>query len=143
MARTGRRHRPGQQRADRVVDAAGRLVIGAEQTAAEVIRLRGVGVYRDQSMLVRDVDWTVRADESWVIVGPNGAGKTTILQIAGGLMVPTEGTAEVLGEPLEEADLDELRSRVGIASSAVAEQVPRGEKVIDLVLTASYGILGR
>jgi len=94
-------------------------------------------------MLVRDIDWTVHADESWVIIGPNGAGKTTLLQIAAGLIVPTEGTAEILGEPLDEADLDELRSRVGMASSAVAEQVPRGEKVIDLVITASYGILGR
>jgi len=49
----------------------------------------------------------------------------------------------VLGEPLADADLAELRSRVGITSAAVAEQVPRGEKVIDLVLTAGYGQLGR
>lgn len=110
---------------------------------AEVLRLRGVGVCRDQSMLLRDISWTVRDDESWVVVGPNGAGKTTLLQVASGLILPTEGTAEVLGEPVDQADLTELRSRVGIASAAVAEQVPRGEKVIDLVMTAGYGILGR
>ena len=111
--------------------------------SAEVLRLRGVGVCRDQSMLLRDINWIVRDDESWVIVGPNGAGKTTLLQVASGLLLPTEGTAEVLGEPVDEADLAELRSRVGISSAAVAEQVPRGEKVIDLVMTAGYGILGR
>ena len=111
--------------------------------SAEVLRLRGVGVCRDQSMLLRDINWIVRDDESWVIVGPNGAGKTTLLQVVSGLLLPTEGTAEVLGEPVEEADLAELRSRVGISSAAVAEQVPRGEKVIDLVMTAGYGILGR
>jgi iron complex transport system ATP-binding protein len=94
-------------------------------------------------MLLRDINWIVRDDQSWVIVGPNGAGKTTLLQVASGLLLPTEGTAEVLGEPIEEADLAELRSRVGISSAAVAEQVPRGEKVIDLVMTAGYGILGR
>jgi len=94
-------------------------------------------------MLVRDVDWTVRDDESWVIVGPNGAGKTTLLQIAAGLIPPTEGVAVVLGEAVDDADLQDLRSRVGIASAAVAEQVPRGEKVIDLVMTAGYGVLGR
>jgi len=94
-------------------------------------------------MLLKDVDWAVRADESWVVVGPNGAGKTTLLQVASGLILPTEGFAEVLGEPVVGADLTELRSRVGISSAAVAEQVPRGEKVIDLVLTAGYGILGR
>jgi iron complex transport system ATP-binding protein len=114
---------------------------------AEVLRLCGVGVRRDHSMLLRDVSWTVRDDESWVIVGPNGAGKTTLLQVAAGLMVPTEGSAEVLGEPVDDplslADLAELRSRVGIASAAVADLVPQTEKVIDLVMTAGYGTVGR
>src|SRR5215472_5072275 len=85
---------------------------------AEVLRLRGVGVCRERSMLLRDVSWTVTDDQSWVIVGPNGAGKTTLLQVAAGLMIPTEGRAEVLGEPLAaHADLAELRSRVGFASA--------------------------
>ncbi len=111
--------------------------------SAEVLRLDGVGVRREQSMLLRDITWSVRDDERWAIVGPNGAGKTTLLQVAAGLLLPTEGRAEVLGEPVDEADLDELRSRVGISSAAVAEQVPRNEKVIDLVMTAGYGILRR
>jgi iron complex transport system ATP-binding protein len=109
----------------------------------EVLRLRGVGVRHDRSMLLRNVDWTVRSDESWVVVGPNGAGKTTLLQVAAALRMPTEGAVEILGEPLAEADLQDLRTRVGFASAAVADRVPPAEKVIDLVLTASYGILGR
>ena len=113
----------------------------------EVLRLRGVGVRHERSMLLRDVDWTVRSDESWVLIGPNGAGKTTLLQIAGAQLMPTEGTVEVLGEGLDEEvtddDLTDLRTRIGLASAAVADLVPGAEKVIDLVLTASYGILGR
>jgi iron complex transport system ATP-binding protein len=112
----------------------------------EVLRLRGVGVRHDRSMLLRDVDWTVRSGESWVVIGPNGAGKTTLLQVAAALQVPTEGTAEILGQSLagsEPADLTDLRTRIGFASAAIADKVPRAEKVIDLVLTAAYGILGR
>jgi iron complex transport system ATP-binding protein len=109
----------------------------------EVLRLRGVGVRYEKSMLLRDIDWTVRSDESWVVIGPNGAGKTTLLQIAAALLVPTEGTVEILGERLDGADLVDLRTRIGFASAAVADRVPPAEKVIDLVLTASYGILGR
>jgi iron complex transport system ATP-binding protein len=109
----------------------------------EVLRLRGVGVRYDKSMLLRDIDWTVRSDESWVVIGPNGAGKTTLLQVAAALLMPTEGTAEILGERLEGADLQDLRTRIGFASAAVADHVLPAEKVIDLVLTASYGILGR
>src|ERR1700726_1845706 len=109
----------------------------------EVLRLRGVGVRYEKSMLLRDIDWTVRSDESWVVIGPNGAGKTTLLQLAAALLAPTEGTVEILGERLKEADPQDLRSRIGFASAVVADQVPPAEKVIDLVLTASYGILGR
>jgi len=111
--------------------------------AAEVIRLRGVGVRHDKSMLLRDVDWIAHSDESWVVIGPNGAGKTTLLQVAATLMMPTHGTVEVLGEPLGQADIADLRTRIGMTSSAIADQVPASEKVIDLVLTAAYGILGR
>ena len=111
--------------------------------AAEVFRLRGVGVRYDKSMLLREVDWTARSDESWVVIGPNGAGKTTLLQVVATLMAPTHGTVEVLGERLEDADVTDLRTRIGMSSSAIADLVPVAEKVIDLVLTASYGILGR
>jgi iron complex transport system ATP-binding protein len=111
--------------------------------SAEVLRLRGVGVCLDSSMLLRDIDWIVRSDESWVVIGPNGAGKTTLLQVAAAMMAPTEGSVEILGEPVAVADVADLRARVGLASAAVADQVPPAEKVIDLVLTAAYGVLGR
>jgi iron complex transport system ATP-binding protein len=109
----------------------------------EVVRLRGVGVRRGGSMLLRDITWTVHADERWVVIGPNGAGKTTLLQVAAAQLYPTEGTARILGERLGAADVFELRPRIGLTSAALAERVPSGEKVIDLVLTASYAILGR
>jgi len=109
----------------------------------EVLRLRGVAVSYEKSMLLRDVDWTVRSDESWVVIGPNGAGKTTLLQVAAAMLAPTAGSVEILGEPLEDADLADLRTRIGFASVAVADRVPPAEKVINLVLTAVYGILGR
>jgi iron complex transport system ATP-binding protein len=111
--------------------------------AAEVLRLRGVGVRYDRSMLLRDVDWTAHSNESWVVIGPNGAGKTTLLQVAATLVAPTHGSVEILGERLEHADIADLRTRIGMASAAIADHVPHSEKVIDLVLTASYGILGR
>jgi iron complex transport system ATP-binding protein len=94
-------------------------------------------------MLLRDVNWTAYSDESWVVIGPNGAGKTTLLQVAATLTAPTQGTVDVLGEPLARADIGDLRTRIGMASAAIADLVPPSEKVIDLVLTASYGILGR
>jgi len=109
----------------------------------EVLKLRGVTVRRETSMLLRNVDWTAHENERWIVIGPNGAGKTTLLQVAATQLFPTEGTVEVLGERLGDVDVFELRPRIGLTSAALAERVPSGEKVIDLVLTASYAILGR
>ncbi|HXT90093.1 MAG TPA: ABC transporter ATP-binding protein [Trebonia sp.] len=109
----------------------------------EVLKLRGVSVRRETSMLLRNVDWTAHEDERWIVIGPNGAGKTTLLQVAATLLFPTEGTVDVLGQRLGDVDVFELRPRIGLTSAALAERVPAGEKVIDLVLTASYAILGR
>lgn len=108
-----------------------------------MLKLRGVSVRRETSLLLRNVDWTARGDERWIVIGPNGAGKTTLLQVASTLLFPTEGTVEVLGERLGEVDVFELRPRIGLTSASLAERVPAAEKVIDLVLTASYAILGR
>jgi iron complex transport system ATP-binding protein len=109
----------------------------------EVLKLRGVSVRREASLLLRNVDWTAHEDERWIVIGPNGAGKTTLLQVAATLLHPTEGTVEVLGERLGDVDVFELRTRIGLTSASLAERVPASEKVIDLVLTASYAILGR
>jgi iron complex transport system ATP-binding protein len=109
----------------------------------EVLKLRGVSVRRETSLLLRNVDWTAHEDERWILIGPNGAGKTTLLQVAATLLYPTEGTVDVLGERLGDVDVFELRPRIGLTSAALAERVPASEKVIDLVLTASYAVLGR
>ena len=63
----------------------------------EVLKLRGVTVRRETSLLLRNVDWTAHEDERWIVIGPNGAGKTTLLQVAATLVHPTEGTRRGAG----------------------------------------------
>jgi len=93
--------------------------------------------------LLRSVDWTVEEDERWVVLGPNGAGKTTLLQVASAQVHPTSGVVGILGEVLGTVDVFELRPRIGLTSAAVADRIPRGERVHDVVVSASYGVIGR
>ena len=111
--------------------------------ADAVARLEGVTVRRGDATLLRDVSWTIRGDERWVVLGANGAGKTTLLQVAAGSIRPDAGEVELLGEDLAEADLDDLLPRVGWASAALADRLPPEERVLDVVLTASYATVRR
>jgi iron complex transport system ATP-binding protein len=108
-----------------------------------VLELAAVTVRRGAATLVSEVDWTVEEDERWVVLGPNGAGKTTLLQVASAMVHPTSGVAGILGEVLGTVDVFELRPRIGLTSAALAERIPRQERVHDVVVSASYGVLGR
>ncbi len=108
-----------------------------------VLELAEVTVRRGQATLLDRVSWVVREGERWVLLGANGAGKTTLMQIAGAQLHPTSGAVGLLGELLGTVDVFDLKSRIGVSSAAVAEQIPRKETVRDLVLTASYAVLGR
>jgi iron complex transport system ATP-binding protein len=108
-----------------------------------VVQLIGVNVRRGNATLLHDIHWSIAPGQRWVILGANGAGKTTLLQVMAGAMPPTTGWVEVLGERLDEADLDELLPRIGWASAALADRLPVDERVLDVVLTASYASVRR
>lgn len=110
---------------------------------APVAELAGVSVVRGRKALLHDIDWVVEEDERWVIIGPNGAGKTTLLQLLSATMHPTTGVVGLLGEVMGAVDVFELRPRIGVTSTALAERIPRAESVGNVVVSASYGVIGR
>jgi iron complex transport system ATP-binding protein len=110
---------------------------------SDVLHFSRVSVLRDGATLLDRIDWDVAEGERWVVLGPNGAGKTTLLQLASANLHPSRGTATVLGETLGAVDVFELRPRIGLSSASLAERLPGRERVRDVVLTASYGMVGR
>jgi iron complex transport system ATP-binding protein len=110
---------------------------------AAVVDLAGVSIVRNGSTLISDITWEVDEADRWVVIGPNGAGKTTLLQVVSAQIHPSSGVAGLLGEVLGVVDVFELRPRIGLTSAALAERIPRGERVHDVVVSASYAVLGR
>ncbi|WBQ02197.1 ABC transporter ATP-binding protein [Kribbella sp. CA-293567] len=108
-----------------------------------VAELAGVSIVRGDARLLDGVDWSVEETDRWVVIGPNGAGKTTLLQILAAQIHPTTGVVGLLGEVLGAIDVFELRPRIGLTSAALADKLPRSERVADVVVSASYAVVGR
>ncbi|HMI72711.1 MAG TPA: ATP-binding cassette domain-containing protein, partial [Solirubrobacteraceae bacterium] len=83
-----------------------------------VAALRGV-----RSRALRDFDLTLHRGDRVAITGPNGTGKTTLLQILGGVLVPSAGTVELA----EEARM--------LPQTPVA--LPARERVVDWLMAES------
>jgi ABC-2 type transport system ATP-binding protein len=61
---------------------------------------------------VRGIDFAVEEGELFGLLGPNGAGKTTTIKMLVTLLIPTSGTALVLGRDVVK-DSREVRKRIG------------------------------
>lgn len=98
-----------------------------------VLRFDGVRFTRDGRDILEDIDWEVRSGERWVVLGANGAGKTTLLRLAATYEAGTSGSVEVLGRRVGSFDVRTIRTSIGYVSDALARQVPRRMRAIELV----------
>lgn len=83
---------------------------------AEVLfAFEDVGMVVDGGTTVlRDVEVTLPADRTTVVVGPSGAGKSTLLRMCNRLEVPTSGVVRYRGTPLDDVEPRSHRRRVGM-----------------------------
>jgi len=63
------------------------------------LQAHGLGKKYGRRWALTDCDLEVPAGHVVGLVGPNGAGKSTLLNLAVGMLTPTTGSVEVLGQP--------------------------------------------
>jgi ABC-2 type transport system ATP-binding protein len=74
-----------------------------------------IGVFRRKTkevVAVDDISFDVQPGELFGLLGPNGAGKTTTVKMLTTLLIPTSGTARVLGHDVVK-QADAIRPRIG------------------------------
>src|SRR5947207_10133551 len=73
------------------------------------------GIFRRRTVeieAVRGVSFEIAEGELFGLLGPNGAGKTTTIKMLITLLIPTSGSASVLGLDVVK-DAREVRKRIG------------------------------
>ena len=80
-----------------------------------VLDLRGLAFrYPGSQQALFGVDLHVHAGERVALLGPNGAGKTTLVLHLNGVLRAGAGTVSISGLSVDDANLAEIRRRVGI-----------------------------
>ena len=98
---------PAQSPAEPAPAIEADALVRTYRTHTGVIRRRRLDVEA-----VRGISFAVRPGELFGLLGPNGAGKTTTIKMLITLLLPTSGTARVMGYDVVE-QTTEVRRRIG------------------------------
>jgi ATP-binding cassette subfamily B protein len=65
---------------------------------------------------VEEINIQMNQGETVAFVGPSGSGKSTLIKLLVGLYRPNEGSVSFNGTPIENLDLEQLRSQLGLVT---------------------------
>ena len=81
--------------------------------AAPYVEFEGIEKsYEGRTLVVRDLDLSVREGEFLTLLGPSGSGKTTCLMMLAGFETPTSGTIRIAGRSVH--DLPPRQRNIGV-----------------------------
>ena len=67
-----------------------------------LITIRNVSFSYGSVQVLKDVSFYIQQGDFLAIIGPNGSGKTTLIKIILGLIKPSSGEIQIMGDPVEE-----------------------------------------
>ena len=91
--------------------------------------------YRNGTLALREVTWSIPIGARSCLLGPNGSGKTTSIRLLEGALVPTRGRVSLLGIEVNRPGYAQARQRVGV--------VPQNAGMYSDLTTTEYLELAR
>jgi phospholipid/cholesterol/gamma-HCH transport system ATP-binding protein len=106
----------------------------ANTSAGPAVVFDNVYMGFDEGDILRGISFSVPQRETLVLLGETGTGKTLTLKLAAGLLKPTRGSINVLGQEvstMSEKELLHLRERIGFVfqEGALFDSMTVGENV--------------
>lgn len=102
------------------------------------LSLTNVSLERQNKKLLNNVTWQVNKGENWAILGLNGSGKTSLLKLITAEYWTSQGSVEVLGNKFGGTDISNMRAKIGIVGSFIAERLSPHMLAEKIVLTGKY-----
>lgn len=102
------------------------------------LSLTNVSLERQNKKLLNNVTWQVNKGEHWAILGLNGSGKTSLLKLITAEYWTNQGSVEVLGNQFGGTDISNMRTKIGIVGSFIAERLSPHMLAEKIVLTGKY-----
>jgi molybdate transport system ATP-binding protein len=126
----------------RLVAKRGNTKPRLRHAARPMLALASASVYVDGRRLLRDLDFTVRRGECWVLHGGNGAGKSTLLRtLYGDHSVASGGTLKRAGQG-PGIPLNDFRARTGLIAPHLQTDYPRHYSVEEVVVSGLHSSIG-
>ena len=102
------------------------------------LSLTNVSLERQNKKLLNNVTWQVNKGEHWAILGLNGSGKTSLLKLITAEYWTSQGSVDVLGNQFGGTDISNMRTKIGIVGSFIAERLSPHMLAEKIVLTGKY-----
>jgi ABC-type Mn2+/Zn2+ transport system ATPase subunit len=99
-----------------------------------VLDAKDVSVVLDEKVILHSITFWIPKGEFVCLCGPNGAGKSTFLKSVLGLIRPSSGSIEILGQPAHEG-----RSAVGYVPQRKSFDRDFPARAIDLIVATMRG----
>jgi iron complex transport system ATP-binding protein len=107
--------------------------------------LKDISLWREEKVILKDINLEVRKGEHWAILGPNGSGKTMLMMVAAGYQPASMGKVFLVDGWMSEIAVPESRKHIGIVSEQLTQHIIRyypNATGLQVVLSGLYGRIG-
>lgn len=85
-----------------------------------IIEFKDVSKEFEGNVVLKDLNFSVKKGEIFVLVGPSGSGKTTSLKMINGLVEPTNGNLYFKNKRIKDYNIQKLRWQIGYVLQQIA-----------------------
>ena len=108
-----------------------------------IIKFEKVYLYKGDRYILKDISFTLNANDDCLVLGKNGSGKSSLINLIYGYNWATEGNIEVFNYKFGEIPLRILQKRIGILEPSQQEsRLQRNLTIRDILITGILSTIG-